>query len=389
MDSKIVYEYENYDIHYRRAQKAKQSSDYYTAYIELAYASKSLLLLAKMSNGELKTQFQNKANSIMNQAKKYKDMYETQKMSKDTNIFNDGKSGRKSKPINGDEDNTETIWESSEIPNVSLDDVAGLENVKQSVQMRVLLPIKHPEIFKKFKKKAGGGILLYGLPGTGKTMIAKAIAHEANANFYSIKCSDIVSKWFGEAEHNIKNLFNEARKHERAIIFFDEFEALATKRGGNSTVMNRIVPELLSQIQGFSDNNNKMLLLLAATNCPWAIDSAMLRPGRFNELIYVPLPDYEARLFIIKKNLLDTGIPLSEEISLEQMAEKLEGFNGSDVAEFCERLKVNPILRAVKTGDENQFVTIDDVNETLNVVHSSVQKDDIKALEKFIASQRN
>lgn len=389
MDSKIVYEYENYDIHFRRAQKAKQNNDYYTAYIELAYASKSLLLLAKMSNGELKTQFQNKANSIMNQAKKYKDMFETQKMSKDTNIFNNGKSGRKSKPINGDEDNTETIWESSEIPNISLDDVAGLENVKQSVQMRVLLPIKHPEIFKKFKKKTGGGILLYGLPGTGKTMIAKAIAHEANANFYSIKCSDIVSKWFGEAEHNIKNLFNEARKHERAIIFFDEFEALATKRGGNSTVMNRIVPELLSQIQGFSDNNNQMLLLLAATNCPWAIDSAMLRPGRFNELIYVPLPDYEARLFIIKKNLLDTGIPLSEEISLEQIAEKLEGFNGSDVTEFCERLKVNPILRAVKTGDENQFVTIDDVNETLNVVHSSVQKDDIKALEKFIVSQRN
>ena len=190
--------------------------------------------------------------------------------------------------------------------------------------------------------------MLYGLPGTGKTMIAKAIAHEVNASFYSVKCSDIVSKWFGEAEKNVKNLFETAKKEEKAIIFFDEFEALAAKRGGeNNAVMNRLVPELLAQMQGFSDNENN-LLLLAATNRPWDIDSAMLRPGRFNELIYVGLPDAPAREYMINKAL--KGLPLSEEVKIADIVEATEGYSGADVTEFCERLKDNPIKKSIESG---------------------------------------
>lgn len=379
MDQKVIYEYENYDIHLRRADRAKSNQNYALAYSEYVYAAKSLLLIAQLSSENLKEELKKKSNFLLKIAEECKEALEATLAAKEPPLERKPRERKKVK----NEENTETIWEASEIPDISMDDVAGLEDVKQSVQMRVILPLQHPDVFERFKKKSGGGILLYGLPGTGKTMIAKAIAHEAGALFFSVKCSDIVAKWFGESEQNIKNLFEEVRKHERAIVFFDEFEALATKRGGESTVMNRVVPELLAQIQGFNDNPNQMLLLLAATNRPWAIDSAMLRPGRFNELIYVPLPDVEARLYILKKNLEEQGIPMAEDVSLEEIAERLEGYNGSDVVEFCERLKDFPIYRSINNESTNEVITSQDVEDTFAVVHSSVQQKDIKDLEKF------
>ena len=281
-------------------------------------------------------------------------------------------------------DETETVFQASDIPDVSFDDVAGLDDVKDSIKMRVILPMQYPEIYAAYNKKQGGGILLYGLPGTGKTMIAKAIAHEVQAKFYSIKCSDIVSKWFGEAEKNVKALFETARKDDKAIIFFDEFEALAAKRGGeNNSVMNRLVPELLAQIQGFNDDDSKNILLLAATNRPWDIDSAMLRPGRFNEKIYIGLPDGPAREFMIKKNLKD--VPLEDDVRIDEIVRLTEGFNGADVCEFCERLKDNPIKKSIEAKGKVLFkITNKDVEYAKNKVKSSVQKGDIEDLKQFM-----
>ncbi len=373
----INYKYEVFNIYYSKAKKAMDSGNQKVAKEEYLNAAKAMFELAKVSSGELQKARFERAQRILDLANS---INVNQNINVETNNNRSSKknTGKSSTP---NEDSTETIWKSSEIPNISLNDVAGLDEVKKSIEMRVLLPIKHPEIYERFNKKSGGGILLYGLPGTGKTMIAKAIAHEAQANFYSVKCSDIVSKWFGEAEQNIKNLFAEARKNDRAIIFFDEFEALAAKRGGNSTVMNRIVPELLAQIQGFGGQENKMLLLLAATNRPWDIDSAMLRPGRFNELIYVPLPDYESRLYMIKMYL--DKVPVADDVDFGIIAERMEGFSGADVGEFCERVKDEPILRAISQPNVEQKITLNDINLTFEKVHSSIHKDEIEKLKNF------
>ena len=149
-------------------------------------------------------------------------------------------------------------------------------------------------------------------------MIAKAIATEIDAAFYAIRCSDIVGKYFGEAEKNIKALFDAARSQDSAILFFDEFEALAAKRGGHSTVMDRLVPELLSQIDGFTTDREKSLLLLASTNRPWDLDTAFLRPRRLTEKIYVGLPDVEARLYLIRRNL--QNVPRVADFPFEEAA---------------------------------------------------------------------
>jgi transitional endoplasmic reticulum ATPase len=212
-------------------------------------------------------------------------------------------------------------------------------------------------------------------------MFAQAIATELDAAFFSVKCSDIASKWFGDSEQNVRRLFQEARKHPCSIIFFDEFEALGAKRDSHATVMKRLVPELLAQMQGFEKNENT-LLVIAATNRPWDIDSAFLRPGRFNTSIYVPLPDEEARRTIIKKQL--DGIPLVENFDFERVVRVTEKFNGSDVTEFCDKLKDYALQRTIESGIESK-VTNDDVTFTSERVHSSVQVDDIKKIAQYQA----
>lgn len=265
------------------------------------------------------------------------------------------------------------------IPKIFMKDIAGLKEAKEAFNDRVILPIKHRDLFEKYGKTVGGGILLYGLPGTGKTMFAQAVANELNAKFFSIKCSDIMSKWYGESESNIKQLFTKAKNAPIAVIFFDEFEAIGRKRTSYDTENGiNTVQEILSQMQGIEKNNN-ILLVLAATNCPWDIDSALLRPGRFNDKIYIPLPDLDARLFIIKKVL--QNVTLSDEVSITSLAESLEGYNCADVVEFCEQIK----LIAIKTEIANKTAVIN-ANDIANVkekVHTSILQSDIERMEAF------
>jgi len=361
--------YDTFTMYYEKGITARNNGKLDTAKRNLLLSAEILLRLAKESSGELKKARADRADRIINMANNI-EQYTASQIAKDA-------SGKQAK----DGDETLTLWQSADVPNVTFDDVAGLDDVKDSIRMRVLSPMEHPEIYKAYNKNIGGGVLLYGPPGTGKTMIAKAIAHEANAKFFAVKCSDIVSKWFGEAEKNIRNLFATARGAGRAIIFFDEFEALATRRGENNTVMNRVVPELLSQIQGFEDSQSQ-LLLLAATNRVQDIDSAMLRPGRFNELIYIPLPDSSARKSIIKKSL--SNIPTDKSVAIDEVVQLTEGFNGADVVEFCDRAKDNPIRRSIADKNGKIFpITREDIDYAKSKVHSSVQKKDIEELNNF------
>ena len=209
-------------------------------------------------------------------------------------------------------------------------------------------------------------------------MFAQAIANELDAAFYEIKCSDIMSKWYGETEQKVKELFNKAKSNPLSVIFFDEFDAIGRKRSGNEE-NSSIVPELLSQLQGFEQSKN-IIIPLAATNRPWDIDSALLRPGRFDEKIYIPLPDKIARDFIINKELKE--LKFENDNIIERIVELTEGFNGADIVEFCEQVKMLVIRKAIDKQEE--VITLDDITLLSNRVKSSVSYNDIELINKYI-----
>ena len=265
---------------------------------------------------------------------------------------------------------------------ITFDSIAGLEKVKETFREKVILPFEHPEIFEKFSKKAGGGILLYGLPGTGKTMFAEAASNELDAKFISIKCSDIKSKWYGESEQKVRAIFKEAKKYEKAIIFFDEFEAIGAKRTDDSNNGNNdLVPEILAEMQGVgSSKSDSTIMIIAATNKPWAIDSAFMRPGRFDEKIYIPLPDFAARKALFSIQL--KKLPVADDLDYDYLAKITEGFNGADIKEFCEKLKMSAIKDSLSKGEE-QTIGMDDVQRVEGTVKSSVSLEDIEQLKNF------
>ena len=253
-------------------------------------------------------------------------------------------------------------WIVREKPTLRFADVAGLEDVKQDIRLKMIYPFEHADLAEKFGIRAGGGILLYGPPGTGKTMLAKATAGEIEATFFRISPADVLSKWVGEAEQNIKKLFDAAAAEPRSIIFIDEIEALVpARRDEGSSVMQRVVPQILQGVEGFDKKAGRPILLMGATNVPWQLDSAMLRPGRFDEKVYIPLPDLPARRAMLTQYL--SRRPVAPEVDLDALAGRLEGFSGADIKYVCDRAAVIPFLQSVASGEEGQITpsVIDDV----------------------------
>lgn len=253
-------------------------------------------------------------------------------------------------------------WIVREKPSLRFADVAGLEDVKQDIRLKMIYPFEHADLAEKFGIRAGGGILLYGPPGTGKTMLAKATAGEIDATFFRISPADVLSKWVGEAEQNIKKLFDAAAGEPRSIIFIDEIEALVpARRDEGSSVMQRVVPQILQGVEGFDKKAGRPILLMGATNVPWQLDPAMLRPGRFDEKVYIPLPDLPARRQMLNQYLAKR--PVAPDVNLDQLATRLEGFSGADIKYICDRAAVIPFLQSVASGQDGQITTpvIDDV----------------------------
>lgn len=369
---------------YNKATEAKKAGDFETAKKQYKFAGLALLTLALDADEEIKYIMMERAEEVVSYADSLGIDGSMPSIKKDTPNHESRKNESASKAEKNGDDETE--FAPSEISGMTFDDVAGLQEVKDTIRKRVIYPREHPDVYLKFRVDMGGGVLMYGPPGTGKTMIAKAIASEVGAKFFSIKSSDLLSKWYGEAEKNISALFNQVRKEKAAVIFFDEFDSLAPNRDtGSSGVMARVVNELLSQIDGFQKSDT-LLLLLAATNRPWDIDSAMVRSKRFSVKLYIPLPDFEARKHILLKCF--EGIPLDGDIDFDDVSQQTEGFNGADVSEFCNRCKDFVLERCIKAKEaglsiDEEIITKNDIYGTLRTFVSSVKTDDLKNLEIF------
>jgi SpoVK/Ycf46/Vps4 family AAA+-type ATPase len=233
----------------------------------------------------------------------------------------------------------------TEKPSVTWDDIGGLEKPKARIREAIILPLKRPEVFKG-PLKPWKGILLFGPPGCGKTLLAKAAANECDATFFSISAADILSKWFGESEKLVKTLFEAAGKEAPSIIFVDEIDSIAAERTVSETgAERRVLTQVLKQMDGVEELKN--VLVMAATNIPWILDSAVLR--RFEKRIHVPLPDADARRRIFEIHLQDAE--LAKDVDLDTLTEITAGYSGSDIERVCREAAMNPLREAEKSGD--------------------------------------
>mmetsp|Transcript_66658 Transcript_66658/g.189250 ORF Transcript_66658/g.189250 Transcript_66658/m.189250 type:complete len:339 (+) Transcript_66658:1-1017(+) len=244
-----------------------------------------------------------------------------------------------------------------EVPNIKWDDIGGLEETKRSLQEMILYPIDHPEKFEKFGMQPSRGVLFYGPPGCGKTLLAKAVASECSANFVSIKGPELLTMWFGESEANVREVFDKARAAAPCVLFFDELDSVGTARGSSQGdaggAGDRVMNQLLTEIDGVGVKKN--VFFIGATNRPELLDEALLRPGRLDQLIYIPLPDLPARQGILEATLKKS--PVAPNVPISFMAQKTEGFSGADLAEFCQRAAKAAIRDAIaaeelKAGDD-------------------------------------
>ena len=224
-----------------------------------------------------------------------------------------------------------------EVPTVTWNDIGGLQNVKMELQELVQYPVEHPEKFLKFGMQPSRGVLFYGPPGCGKTLLAKAIANECQANFISVKGPELLTMWFGESEANVRDIFDKARSAAPCVLFFDELDSIAKSRGGSGGdaggAADRVINQILTEMDGMGAKKN--VFIIGATNRPDIIDPAVLRPGRLDQLIYIPLPDEKSREAILKANLRKS--PIAKDVDLSYIAKVTQGFSGADLTEICQR----------------------------------------------------
>jgi transitional endoplasmic reticulum ATPase len=264
-----------------------------------------------------------------------------------------------------------------EIPKVKWEDIGGLEEVKQQLKEMVEWPLKHPEAFERMGIEPPKGILLYGPPGCGKTLLAKAVANESGANFIAVKGPEVFTMWFGESEKKIREIFRKARQVAPAIIFFDEIDALAPRRGyyRGSAATETVVSQLLTEISGIEETKN--VVIIAATNRPDIVDPALLRPGRIDRFVLVPAPDEKSRLEILKVHT--RNMPLKN-VDLKEWAKKTEGFSGADLEALCREAAMNALRENIKAKE----ITNKHFEQAFSKIKPSITKEIINYYQKFV-----
>jgi len=266
-------------------------------------------------------------------------------------------------------------------PTVGWDDVGGIDAARERLREGVELPLKHPESFRRLGIRPAKGFLLYGPPGTGKTLLAKATAREAEANFIATKSSDLLSKWYGESEQQIARLFARARQVAPTVIFIDELDSLVPARGGSlgePQVTERVVNTILAEMDGLEELQS--VVVIGATNRPNLIDPALLRPGRFDELIYVPVPDTEGRRRIL--GIHTQGMPLADDVDLDSLAERSERFTGADLEDLVRRAGLNALRGSIDAGT----VTMAEFEQALGDTRASVTEEMEREYEQIQGS---
>ena len=252
---------------------------------------------------------------------------------------------------NDDTDQTEiTRLLKPEVQRVTFADVGGLDEIKQQIRRRIITPFQKPSLFERFRRRAGGGILMYGPPGCGKTLLARATAGECGAKFYNVALEDILDMYIGESERKLHAIFDEARRTAPSVLFFDEIEAIGGKREHTrEATSSKLISQFLAELDGFAQNNQGVLIL-GATNVPWAVDPAFRRPGRFDRVLFVPPPDQAAREDILKGLLRDR--PVQGQIDVAGLARATSSFSGADLRHLVESAIDEAIDASLDAGRE-------------------------------------
>ena len=276
-----------------------------------------------------------------------------------------------------------------EVPDVTYDDVGGLEDIKQELVEAVEWPLDYPEVFETLDTEPPKGILMYGPPGTGKTLLAKAVANASDSNFISVKGPELLNKYVGESEKGVREVFKKARQNAPTVIFFDEIDSIAPERGGSmdTQVTERVVSQLLTELDGIEELKN--VKVIAATNRPDRIDKALLRPGRLDSLVEVPVPDEEARREILE--IHTRGSPLAEDVDLSDIAARTEGYTGSDLEALARSASMNAMRGFLGSVEDeeideavgNVLITEEDFEDALDDVGASLDEEDIENYRKM------
>lgn len=353
--------------------KEKNYSEAIPHYLDAAEALMKAIKFER--NPQVARSLKKKANMYISRARELRELLEKRKE-------------RKSKA--GSDDEEEKLENAisdiivTEKPNITLADIAGLETAKQTLREAIVLPLMRPDLFSG-ARKPWKGILLFGPPGCGKTLLAKATAAEVEATFFNVSASSIISKWLGESEKLVKQLFELADEKQPSIIFIDEVDALAGARGGEHDAMRRVKTELLTSMDGLSSSETDRIVTVGATNMPESIDGAFRR--RFERRIYIPLPDLPARSAIFLFNT--RGVELADDTDFEVLAEITEGYSGSDIAMVCREAIMTPIRELDMAGaieDTSiaaRAVTQDDFLEAIESINPSVSDDEIEKYDNW------
>lgn len=271
----------------------------------------------------------------------------------------------------------------TERPTVKMVEVAGLADAKQAIDDAIIAPMKHPELFKGKARQPWRGILFYGPAGCGKTLVAKAVASEVNATFFNVSAANIVSKWLGESERLVLNLFQLARKNQPAIIFIDELDSIGVSRSGDDVGgERRLKTQLLTELQGLASKEDERITLIGATNLPWELDFALR--SRFEKKIHVPLPDKQARSKIFEIHMED--VEVSPTVDYDEMADLTEGYSGRDISVVCREAAMEPIRDLQRSGrmDDSQEildirpVSRDDLLQAIENIRPATPPEDVK-----------
>jgi transitional endoplasmic reticulum ATPase len=375
--------WDSFQRYQQKGLDARRAGQWDSARIYLLEAARAMVELSKQAQGEeLKEARREMAAKLLDLAKDCDQAKaENRRSPASQPRRGGGQTGPRESSSESEGGADASQWIVKEKSGLKFADVAGLDDVKEDIRLKMIYPFEHPELAEKFGIRPGGGVLMYGPPGTGKTMLARATAGEIEATFFRISPADVLSKWVGEAEQNIKKLFDAAAQEPRSIIFIDEIEALVpARRDEGSSVMQRVVPQILQGVEGFDKKAGRPILLMGATNVPWQLDPAMLRPGRFDEKVYIPLPDLPAR-----RKMLDIHLshrPVAGQVDLDTLAVGLEGYSGADIKYLCDRAATIPFLRSVASGEEGE-ITGAILTDVLNDTPKSVTPEMLRRFEAW------